>query len=114
MNFIRACAIIFACLTVGELLVYVTGVKFPSSIIGMVLLTALLHFKVLQLHWVKAVADFFVGNLMLFFIPSGVALMLYADIIKAEFIPIVVATLVSTLLVLVVTGWVHQLFRRKR
>jgi hypothetical protein len=41
-----------------------------------------------------------------------VALMLYFDIIKAQFWPIVVATFVSTVLVLVVTGWVHQLVRK--
>lgn len=38
--------------------------------------------------------------------------MLYFDIIAAQFWPIVVATLVSTLLVLVITGWVHQLTRK--
>ena len=38
--------------------------------------------------------------------------MLYFDIIAAEFWPIVIATLVSTVLVLVVTGWVHQLVRK--
>jgi len=41
-----------------------------------------------------------------------VALMLYFDIIAAEFWPIVTASLISTLLVLVVTGWVHQLTRK--
>ena len=51
-------------------------------------------------------------NLGFFFIPPGVALMLYFDIIAAEFWPIVTASLISTLLVLVVTGWVHQLTRK--
>ena len=41
-----------------------------------------------------------------------VALMLYFDIIQAQFWPIVIATLVSTVLVLVVTGWVHQIVRK--
>ena len=38
--------------------------------------------------------------------------MLYFDIIQAQFVPIVVATVVSTALVLVVTGWVHQIVRK--
>lgn len=38
--------------------------------------------------------------------------MLYFDIIQAQFWPIVIATLVSTVLVLIVTGWVHQLVRK--
>ena len=36
---IRQCAILFGCLALGELLVYLTGIKLPSSIIGMLLLT---------------------------------------------------------------------------
>ena len=39
----------------------------------------------------------------------GVALILYLDLIKAQWFPIVTATVVSTLLVLVVTGQMHQL-----
>lgn len=38
--------------------------------------------------------------------------MLYFDVIAAEFWPIVTASLISTLLVIVVTGWVHQLARK--
>lgn len=35
---IRQCAILFGCLALGELIV-LTGIKLPSSIIGMLLLT---------------------------------------------------------------------------
>ena len=31
---IRQCAILFGCLALGELIVYLTGIKLPSSIIG--------------------------------------------------------------------------------
>ncbi|GAE16721.1 antiholin-like protein LrgA [Bacteroides pyogenes JCM 6292] len=57
-------------------------------------------------------SDFLVANLGFFFIPPGVALMLYFDIIAAQFWPIVIATIISTALVLAVTGWVHQLTRK--
>lgn len=36
---IRQCAILFGCLALGELVVYLTGIKLPSSIIGMLLLS---------------------------------------------------------------------------
>lgn len=84
----------------------------PSSIIGMLLLTLFLKLGWIKLHWVQGMSDFLVANLGFFFIPPGVALMLYFDIIAAEFWPIAIASLVSTLLVLVVTGWVHQLTRK--
>ena len=49
-----------------------------------------------------------------FFIPPGIALMLYFDIIKAQFWPIFIASLVSTIIVIAVTGWVYQLTNKKR
>ncbi len=109
---IRQCAIIFGCLALGELVVYITGVKLPSSIIGMLLLTLFLKLGWIKLQWVRGISDFLVGNLGFFFIPPGVGLMLYFDIIKAEFLPICMATVVSTVLVLIVTGWTHQLTRK--
>ena len=109
---IRQCTILFGCLALGELIVYLTGIKLPSSIIGMLLLTLFLQLGWVKLHWVQGLSDFLVANLGFFFVPSGVALMLYFDIIEAQFWPIVVATLVSTGLVLGVTGWGHQLVRK--
>lgn len=111
---ILQCAILFGCLALGELIVYLTGIKLPSSIIGMLLLTAFLKLRIVKLEWIKGLSDFLVANLGFFFVPPGVALMLYFDIIEAQFWPIVVATVVSTALVLAVTGWVHQLVRRLR
>ena len=109
---IRQCLIIFGCLAVGELVVWLTGITIPSSIIGMLLLTAGLQMKIIKLEWVKQMADFLISNLGFFFVPPGVALILYFCLIKPELLPIVVATVVSTILVLVVTGWTHQIFKK--
>jgi len=109
---IRQCAVLFGCLALGELVVFLTGVKLPSSIIGMLLLALFLKLDWVKLKWVQGLSDFLVANLGFFFVPSGVALMLYFDIIEAQFWPIVIASVVSTLLVLVVTGWIHQFIRR--
>ena len=112
-NFILQCAIIFIFLAIGEFIVWVTGIKLPSSIIGMILLATALKLKIVKLRHVEKVSNFLVKNLGFFFVPPGVGLMLYFDLIKAEWLPIVVASLLSTILVLVVTGWVHQLVRRR-
>ena len=109
---IRQCAVLFGCLALGELLVFLTGVKLPSSIIGMLSLAFFLKVGWVKLKWVQGLSDFLVANLGFFFVPPGVALMLYFDVIEAQFWPIVIATVASTILVLVVTGWVHQLVRR--
>lgn len=101
--------IIFGCLALGELITWATGVKFPSSILGMLLLTFFLRMGWVRLAWVKHLSQFLITNLGFFFVPPGVAILLYLDVIKAHWLPIVVATVVSTALVLVVTGHTHQL-----
>lgn len=106
------CAIIFGCLALGELIVWLTGIKLPSSIIGMLLLTLFLQMKWIKLRWVEGISNFLVKNLGFFFVPPGVALMLYLEVIKAQLIPIVVASVISMVVVFVVTGWIHQLVRR--
>lgn len=111
---IRQCVVIFGCLALGELIVHLTGVKLPSSIIGMLLLTLFLKLGWVKLRWVKGISDFLVSNLPIFFVPPGVAMMLYFDIIKAQFLPIIVSALVSTILVLATTGWLHQLMRNRQ
>lgn len=101
--------VIFGCLALGEIIVWATGIKLPSSIIGMLLLTFFLKLGWVKLRWVEKLSELLISNLGFFFVPPGVALILYLDLIKAQWFPIVTATVVSTLLVLVVTGQMHQL-----
>ena len=104
--------IIFAFLAIGELVVWLTDVPIPSSIIGLLLLTAALHLKIVKLRQVEGVADFLVKNLGFFFVPAGIGVMVHFDLIAKQWMPIVVASVVSIVVVLGVTGWVHQICRR--
>ena len=61
---IRQCFILFGCLAIGELIVYLTGIKLPASIIGMLSLTLLLKLKWIKLEWVQGLSDFLVANLV--------------------------------------------------
>ncbi len=105
---IKQCAIIFGCLFVGEIVVFITGIKIPASIIGMLLLTGLLKLKFVKLRQVQAISEFFVSNISFFFIPPGVAIMLYFDVLKNELAAILLSSVLSTMIVLAVTGWVYQ------
>ncbi|WKS94813.1 CidA/LrgA family protein [Riemerella columbina] len=113
MALIRACLIIFGFLALGELVVFLTETKFPSSLIGMFLLTIALHFRWVKVEWVKALSDFLLNNLGLFFIPSCVAIMLYFDVIGQNIVAIMVSIVISTALVIWVTGRVYQYIRKK-
>lgn len=109
---ILQCAVLFAFLAIGELIVYLTGVPVPSSIIGMLLLTAALKLRVVRLMWVDKVSDFLVRNLGFFFVPAGVGLIRCMGLLKEQWLPITGATIVSTVIIIAVTGRVHQLVRR--
>lgn len=106
--------IIMGCLLFGELVVHLTGIKMPSSIIGMLLLTAFLEMGWVKLEWVSGVSDFLTKNMAFFFVPPGVGIMLYLDLIQASFWPIIVASTLGTVLVFVFTGWTHQLLMKNK
>lgn len=108
---VKQCFIIFGCLGVGEFLCWLTGISVPGSIIGMLLLTLLLDRHVISTDDIAPICHFLISNMGLFFVPPGVALMLYFDVITDSLAAITVATVVSTVLVLLVTGRVHQFFR---
>ncbi len=100
--------IIFGCLLAGELLAMIPGLSIPGSILGMLLLTALLERKAVSPDEIAPVCRFLIKNMAFFFVPPGVALMLYFDVIAREWLPITVATVVSIFLVIVVPGRLHQ------
>lgn len=109
---ILQCAILFLFLALGELIVWLTGAPLPSSIIGMLLLTAALKFRVVKLEWVESISDFLVRNLGFFFVPAGVGVMRCLDLIGDEWLPIAGASVISTFIIIAVTGWIHQLMRK--
>lgn len=106
--------IILGCLAVGEGIVLYTKIPLPSSIIGMLFLCAALHFKWVRLEWVQTVSSFLIRNMALFFVPPGVGLMLHFQLIKNEIFAILAASIISTLLVLVCSGWTHQYLRNNK
>ena len=103
--------VLFTFLVAGELVVKLTGAPIPSSIIGMVLLCAALKVGIVKLEWVDKLSSFLVHNLGFFFVPAGIGLMNCLGLIADQWVPIVCATVISTIIIIAVTGWVHQLTR---
>lgn len=109
---IKQCTVLFGCLALGELLVFIFQIAFPGSIMGMLLLAAFLQMGWIKLEWIQDISEFLLSNLGFFFVPPGVALMLYFKVIALQFWPILLATVISTVFVLLATGWTHQIIRR--
>jgi holin-like protein len=96
-------------LVAGEAVAYYTGLPVPGSVIGMVLLAVGLGIGLVPLAGVERVADWLLEHLGLFFVPPGVGLMLHWGLLRREWLPILVALVVSTFAVLAVTGLVARL-----
>ncbi|UAB85647.1 CidA/LrgA family protein [Zunongwangia sp. SCSIO 43204] len=110
---IKSLIYIFCFLFLGELIHYFFNIPIAGNIIGMLLIFLALFFKMIKLEDVKPASDFLVKYLVVFFIPYGVGLMVYANIIAAYWIPVSVAVILSTLLSLYATGAIYQKLDKK-
>jgi holin-like protein len=62
---------------------------------------------------VKPAADILVNNMAFLFVPPGVGLILYFDLLEKEFMAILLSFLLSTFLVLAVVGYAQQRLEKK-
>ena len=105
--------IILICWAAGNLLSMLVGGYVSGNIIGMLLLYAALHFKVVKPERVAPTAKFLLGTMALFFVPFGVGLMESYVVLKESWLAIAVAAMVSTLLVMAVVALVYIMMRKK-
>jgi holin-like protein len=101
-----------AFLAAGTLIADGARLPVPGSVLGMVLLTAALQLRWIRLAWVRPAADLLLRHMGLLFVPPGVAVMVYADLIRAEWLPILAGSIASTVAVLVVVGRAQQWLER--
>lgn len=97
----------------GNAIAYFTGSYISGNVIGMVLLFAALRLRIVKPHRVRPAARFLLGSMGFFFVPFGVGLMVSYDLIARHLWAIAVASIVSTLLVLLSVGWTFQKIGRK-
>ena len=89
-------------------------INIPGSIIGIVILFTLLHFKIIKLEWIELGAAWLLGELLLFFIPSAVGVIEYGDIMSKFGVSILLVVVISTFVVMVSTGTLTQLIAKER
>ena len=98
--------------SLGELLSRLLGLPIPGNVLGMALLLLALLSGVVREESLRPAAVLLRSYMALFFVPAGVGVMLYFDLIGRQWLPIVIATLFSTFAVLAVTGWTEQWLER--
>ncbi|WP_187487447.1 CidA/LrgA family protein [Duffyella gerundensis] len=103
-HYLRAFIIIYLCLFAGNGLAALLPITIPGSILGMLVLFTLLTVQIIPVKWVKPGCHIIIRNMALLFVPISVGVMSYTDILTAQFGPIVVSCIVSTILVIVIVG----------
>lgn len=104
--------IIFLFYAIGNLISTLIDGIIPGNVIGMVLLFVALMLKWVDAQKLRSVAVGIISHMSLFFVPVGVGLMISMQYIGQYWAAILVASLVSTVLVLASTASIQQLMEK--
>ena len=100
MKYMKQIAIIFGVTCIGEFLNYFLPLPVPASIYGLILMLVLL----VKIEHVDAVGTLLVEIMPMMFIPAGVGLVTSFEQLRPVLFPVLVITVVTTFLVMAVTG----------
>lgn len=86
----------------------------PGSILGIIVIFALLKTNVIKLTWIEQGANLLLAELLLFFIPSAVGIMKYIPLLESDGVRILVVVVSSTFIVMLSSGLIaSQITKRK-
>ena len=105
MKIIRQIGIIFTVCWLSILVEKILPFAFPASVIGMILLFICLLTGVLKIEHIQVKADFLLENMAFFFVPAGVSIINYFDVLESTWIQLVVICVISTVVTFAVTAW---------
>ncbi len=109
MKYLKQFTIIISITFIGEILNQIIPLPVPASVYGMLILYIALLTKIIKVSSVKETGKFLVDIMPVMFIPAGVGLLESWGILSPLFVPISVITVVTTVLVMAVSGLVTQL-----
>lgn len=113
MKYIRQFGIILTISFIGEVCNHLLPLPVPASIYGLVILFGGLFFGWIKLEDVKETGKFLIEIMPLMFIPAGVGLLESWGVLKPICIPVIGITLVTTIIVMAVTGRTTQFIIRR-
>lgn len=113
MKYLRQFAIILFISLLGELLRILIPLPIPASVYGLVLMLAALVTGIVKVHQVREASGFLIEIMPVMFIPAGVGLLDSWSALQPVWIPVVLITMFTTVIVMGVTGQVAQKIIRK-
>lgn len=113
MKYLIQFLIIIAFSFAGELLHYCLPLPIPASIYGIILLFAALELKWIKVKDIRETSSFLIAVMPVMFIPAAVGLIDSWQAIGNSWLQYIVVTVVSTFIVMGVSGWITQMVIRK-
>lgn len=101
---INTFAVLLVFQTLGEGLAYALSLPIPGPVIGMLLLFLYLVLNSEAVHKLAPTSLELLKHLSLLFVPAGVGIMVHAQRIAAEWMPITVSLVASTVMSIAVTA----------
>lgn len=112
---LQAITILLLFQLVGEVIAQAFALPIPGPVVGMGLFFAALALPRVPAERMREPAQNLLQHLSLLFVPAGVGVMLHYKRVAAEWLPIVVALVLSTVLAIVVTAittrWLARLLK---
>lgn len=103
--------LLFQC--AGEIVTHALGLPVPGPVVGMLLLFVALRIRDRVPDSIGVAADALAKHLSLLFVPAGVGVMMYFGRLAGEWLPIVVALLLSTVVTLAVAALTFAALARR-
>lgn len=105
MKIIKQIGIIFTICWLSVVIESFLPLPVPASVIGLILLFLCLLTGILKIEHVQEKSDFLLSNMAFFFIPAGVGMMNYFDILKRSWLVLLVICILSTIITFAVTAY---------
>lgn len=114
MKLLKELAIYFGITFISEIIAKLLPINIPPSIIGIVILFTLLELKVLKTEDVEMTGDYLIKIMPILFVPAGVGLIKYLDVLKIVAVPMVFVITLSTAIIMTAVGVVTQKLVEKK
>lgn len=112
MKIIKQFGIIFSLCWLATVIEGLLPIAFPASVIAMLLLLVSLLAGVLKIDHIREKSDFLLANMAFFFIPAGVNVINYLDILKKNWLPLLLICVITTVVTFAATAYSVRLVMR--
>lgn len=112
MKYLKQFLVILVIAFAGEVLKYIIPLPIPASIYGLIILFVGLLTGLIRLEQVREAGKFLIEIMPVMFIPAAVGLLESWGVLQPMFLPVIIITLVSTVVVMAATGISSQLIIR--